>query len=235
LLAALESPTGPGAPSHATRTALIVGATGLVGGICLRRLLEEPRYAKVVAIARRPLPLTHSKLHVELADLRDLDGTAAVPCDDLYCALGTTIAKAGSKDAFRAVDHHMVVGAARYALRGGATRAALVSSAGADRPGANFYLKVKAETEAALTALPFRAVHILRPGLLLGPRTESRPAEAFFRAIAPAFNLLLLGPLRRYRAIPAADVACAMARTLFEHPDGPRALHYDEMMRLARE
>jgi uncharacterized protein YbjT (DUF2867 family) len=232
LLATLESPASPTAPDRAGRTALIVGATGLVGSHCLRRLLEEPRYATVVALARRPLSVTHPKLRIELADLANLDAAPSVSCDDVYCALGTTIAKAGSKDAFRAVDHHMVVGAARFALRGGSTRAALVTSVGADRPGGNFYLQVKAETEAAVTALPYRAVHILRPGLLLGERTESRPMEAFFRAVAPALNLLLVGPLRRYRAIHAADVGRAMARTLLAGPEGRHVLHYDEMMRL---
>ena len=233
MLATLESPAPPDAPDRTTRTALIAGATGLVGGICLRRLLEEPRYGSVVALSRRPLPLTHPRLRVELADLRELDRLPAPACDDVYCAVGTTSAKAGSKDAFRAVDHHLVVEVARYALRGGARRLAFVSSVGADRPGANFYLQVKAETEAALRALSFRTVHLLRPGLLLGDRTESRPLESVFRAIAPALNLLLAGPLRRYRAIDASDVARAMARTLFEGPDGARVLHYDEMMRLA--
>ena len=234
MLATLESPAPPDAPTRTTRTALIAGATGLVGSACLRRLLEEHRYGGVIALSRRPLPLTHPKLRVELADLRELDRMASPACNDVYCAIGTTIAKAGAKDAFRAVDHQLVVDLARYALRGGATRLAFVSSVGADRPGANFYLQVKAETEAALVALPFQTVHILRPGLLLGDRAESRPLESFFRAIAPVINLLLVGPLRQYRAIAAEDVARAMARTLFAGPDGTRALHYDEMMRLAR-
>src|SRR5262245_42120304 len=134
MLATLESPAGPEAPTLTSRTALIAGATGLVGSACLRRLLEERRYHRVVALVRRPLAISHPKLQVALPDLRELDRTAALPCDDVYCALGTMIAKAGSQDAFRAVDHDLVLGVAEFALRGGAARAALVSSAGADEP-----------------------------------------------------------------------------------------------------
>jgi len=210
-----------------------VGATGLVGGACLAQLLREPAYASVVALVRRPLTFSHRKLRVELVDVGDPSSLPRLPCDDVFCALGTTIARAGSQEAFRAVDHHAVVAVAEAGVRGGATQMTLVSSVGADRPGSNFYLRVKADTEAALAGMPFRALHILRPGLLLGHRDEARPAEAVARALAPALNLLLQGPLRRYRAIDADRVGRAMVGAALEGVEGRRVLHYDDLQRLS--
>jgi uncharacterized protein YbjT (DUF2867 family) len=162
------------------------------------------------------------------------DFTGASPplpaCDAAICALGTTLSKAGSQQAFRAVDHDAVLAFASAALAAGARRFVLVSSAGANPNARGFYLRVKGEAEAALAGLPFGALHILRPGLLLGHRAEARPAEAIARAAAPLLNLALRGSLSRFRAIPAAEianaaVACAIDRTTA----GTHVLHYEQL------
>lgn len=216
------------------RTALVAGATGLVGRACLARLLDDARVERVVALVRQPRLAPHPKLRVEIVDLGAPPHTLPdVPCDDVYCALGTTLARAGSQDGFRAVDLHAVRAVAEIGLRGGATRMAAVSSVGADRPGRNFYLGVKADAEAMLAALPFERLHILRPGLLLGPRDDVRPAEALAQRAAPAFNLLLPGPLRRYRAIDAVEVGRAMVGAVLHGPPGRHVLHYDDIRRAA--
>ncbi len=217
------------------RTALIAGASGLVGRACLRRLLGEPVYTNVVALVRRPLDVSHPKLRTVLMDVERADPTLAVTADDAFCALGTTLARAGSKEAFRAVDYAGVLAVADLARQGGARQFVFVSSVGADPATGNFYLSVKGDTEAALGMRGFGALHVLRPGLLLGERQASRPAEAVFRSIAPALNLCLVGPLRRYRAIGADRVGVAMVASAIENGDGLRVLHYDEIMRLSAE
>jgi len=215
------------------RTALLAGATGLVGRACLRALLDNEAYATVAVLTRRPLDETHPKLRVHLVDFGRPDQLRPVEADEAFCALGTTMARAGSQSAFRAVDYLAVLSVADLSLEGGARQFVLVSSAGADPAASNFYLAVKGEAEAAVSKRPFASVHILRPGLLLGDRQESRFAEGLMRAVAPAFNPLLLGPLTKYRAISAERVGRAMVAAALRGRPGVSVLHYDELCHLA--
>jgi uncharacterized protein YbjT (DUF2867 family) len=214
-------------------TALLAGATGLVGRACLRRLLDHPDYAKVVAVVRRPLDLKHPRLETVVSALDGLDALAVRTVTHAFCALGTTIAKAGSEAAFRQVDHDAVLAFARLARRHGATQFVLVSSIGADPASSNFYLRVKGETERDLAAIGFAGTHLLRPGLLLGDREESRPAEALARTFAPWLNPLLVGGLRRYRSVEADAVAAAMIGAALEGASGARVVEFDDIERLA--
>ena len=190
------------------RTALVAGATGLVGGHLLRQLLADPGCARVVALARRHLELRDPKLEVRVADFTRLDDLPRV--EDVYCALGTTIRTAGSWDAFRAVDHDAVVALARAAATAGAAQFLHVTSVGAASASRNFYLRVKGETERDVAGLPFRAVHVFRPSLILGERAVRRPLERIGIVLAGAVSPFMIGPLRRYRPIAAAAVARAM-------------------------
>lgn len=217
-----------------TRTALIAGATGLVGSRCLERLLAHPAFGRVVVLSRRPLALAHPRLEVLVVDFERPHTMRPVPADAAFCALGTTIAKAGSQSAFRAVDFVAVLAVADLAVEGGAASFALVSSVGADPASGNFYLKTKGEAEAAVSARPFTAVHLLRPGLLLGDRAESRRMEALAQTVVPWLNPLLVGGLRKYRAIDADTVGGAMiGAALDEGARGPRVLEYDALVSLA--
>lgn len=183
----------------------LAGATGLVGGLALDMFLA--RGVAVTAVGRRPSGRDGAREVV--ADLTRAAPSIAGPFDAAVCALGTTIAKAGGQAAFSAVDHDAVLHFARAARDAGATRFVLVSSVGADARSSNFYLRVKGETEAAVEALGFERLDLLRPGLLLGERAERRPGEAWGQRLAPFINPLLRGPLTRYAAIPAATVAAA--------------------------
>lgn len=207
------------------RTALLVGATGLVGGHCLDLLLSEPAHARVVVLGRRPLGRSHPRLEERVVDFDRLEETAGIgPVDELFCALGTTIAKAGSREAFQRVDHDYPLAAARLAARGGARSCLLVSALGADPASRVFYNRVKGETEEALQRLPLERVVILRPSLLLGERTERRRGEAVATALSRPLRALMVGPLRRYRPIPAREVAAAMVRLAVDGSAGdPRA------------
>lgn len=198
------------------RTALIVGATGLVGGFLLRQLLAAPEYDRVISLGRRSLDLAHPKLTQVTADFATLEkATADLHCDDAFCCLGTTIKKAGSQAAFRAVDHVAVLAFAWAARRNGAQRFFVVSSLGANARSRVFYNRVKGETEEALEVLAFKTLAIFRPSLLLGPRPETRLGERAGEVIMWLAEPLLLGGLRQYRAIQAEVVARAMLRCSF--------------------
>jgi uncharacterized protein YbjT (DUF2867 family) len=221
---------------EATRTAVVLGATGLVGGHCLGLLLGDPAYARVVSVGRRASGHLSPKLVERTGDVdRLLDEHAAdLAGADVFCCLGTTIAAAGSQEAFRRVDHDLPLHAARVASAAGARHFLLVSAAGADAGSRIFYNRVKGETEDAVAALPFQGVALLRPSLLLGERREHRPGEALAQRAAPLLAPLLVGPLRKYRAIPAATVGAAMVRLAREGVRGTRVVESDQIARLGR-
>jgi len=197
---------------EAGRTALVAGGSGLVGSRLLARLLEAGEYARVQAISRRPLPLDHPRLANRVVRFDGgLDSQLkGLQCQDAFCCLGTTIREAGSQQAFRAVDHDLVLQFARLALTGGAERLVVVSSIGADPKSRNFYLRVKGETEQGLVALKPRALDIMAPSMLLGVRRNVRPLEQLAQGLIWLVNPLLLGGLAQYRGIAADTVAAAM-------------------------
>lgn len=225
------------------RTALIAGWTGLVGQQCFRALRESERYRRIVLLQRRPpatgkteyrmmgcsLPPHPAELESRVVDFEHLSAADIAGADDIFCALGTTIKKAGSQAAFRKVDYDAIVNVARAGVEAGAKRFVLVSSIGADPKSGNFYLRVKGETEQTVAALPFEAVHIMRPSLLLGERQESRAGEGIARRTMPLLNGLLFGPLRKFRAIPAQTVAGAMVGVAGLTVTGVHIYEYDEI------
>jgi len=213
-----------------SRTAVVAGATGLVGGHLLQLLLADTVWSRVVTFGRRPRP-AHRKLEQRIVELGGLEALVDLPhADDVFCCLGTTIKQAGSQEGFRRVDHDYVVAVARAGLRCGATQVLLVSAVGADPASRIFYSRVKGETEAAVRQLPYRAVQIFRPSLLLGKRSAFRLGERVAMLTAPILSLALLGKLRRYRPIAAATVAQAMVAIAKESPRGPNVFEYDGMV-----
>lgn len=195
----------------AGRVALVAGASGMVGHELLRALAAGGAYQRIIALSRRPLSFEAPRLVNRIIRFETIDNDLrGLVCDHAYCCLGTTLREAGSPQAFRAVDHDLVLHYARFAQSGGAKTLIAVSSAGAAPEARNFYLQVKGVTELALMALRFRALHLMQPSLLLGSRKEWRPTEALARVLMPVLNPLLLGRYERWRAIPARTVAAAM-------------------------
>ncbi len=201
----------PGMP-----TALIAGASGLVGRHLLDLLLAAPEYDRVVSLGRRKLEVAHQKLEQVVVDFAALDqAVEALGCDDAFCCLGTTIKQAGSREAHRAVDHGAVLALAWVVRRHGAARFFVVSSMGADVESRFFYNRVKGETEEALQVLNFPTLAIFRPSLLLGTRSRPRLGERVMAAILWFAEPMMVGRFRKYRAIEAATVARAMLRCSF--------------------
>jgi uncharacterized protein YbjT (DUF2867 family) len=216
------------------RTALVAGASGLVGNHVLRTLLEDRGYDRVTALSRRELPLAHAKLTQRLVDFEHLAQLADFPrVHDVFCCLGTTIKQAGSADAFRKVDLTYVVELGRVAARHRASQFLVVTAVGADPNARVFYSRVKGETEAAVRRLPFDGIHIFRPSFLLGARPERRRGEWLAALLTPLVSWALVGPLARYRPIPASTVAQAMVRVAREAAGGAHVYESDAIRRLA--
>ena len=211
------------------RAVLIVGATGLVGGECLRLLLDDPTVSRVVALARRPLPASvkSPKLEACLTDFdRLVEQTSLFRVQQVVCALGTTIHQAGSPGRFRDVDYGLSLEVARMAASQGVKHFLLVSALGADPRSFFFYSRVKGELEAAVGKLPFRSLTIVRPSLILGDRREQRLVEELGKRLA------FLVP-ERYRPVEARDVAAALAAAGRGDAPGVRIVESHEIRALA--
>lgn len=192
-------------------TVLILGASGLVGSHCLKFLLSDPQFDKVIALVRRPLNISHLKLVQTIVDFDKLDNySSEIKADAVLSTLGTTLRKAGSSVKFTKVDYEYQLKVAEIAKRNGAKTFVLLSSTGADKKSMVLYTKVKGEVEDAISKLGYDKVIILRPSILLGERTESRAGEAVGQWVAKTLPFLFAGPLAKYKGIPADTVACAM-------------------------
>jgi uncharacterized protein YbjT (DUF2867 family) len=190
------------------KTALLAGATGLVGSQLLPLLLASGRYSKVTVLARSKPSITHAKLESKIVDFDKLDSLGSVlACDDVYCCLGTTMKEAGSRDAFRKVDYEYPVALARATRKLGASQYSLVSAVGANRNSRFFYNRVKGDVEDAISAIDFDSVHIYRPSLLIGPRKRQRAGELIGAAFGRLFSFLMRS---RYKPIKSIKVARAM-------------------------
>lgn len=193
------------------KTALLFGATGLVGRELLKRLLNDPHYGLVKIFLRKKLTVKHLNASVHQVNFESLaDAASSFSGDDCFCALGTTMKTAGSKEAFRKVDYEYVLNVARLAKQQGVKRFIVVSSIGANAHSSNFYLKTKGEMEAALQQLGFEQILIVRPSILLGKRKEVRIGEHIGIFFARMANPFMFGPLDKYRPIKARVVAKAM-------------------------
>jgi uncharacterized protein YbjT (DUF2867 family) len=203
------------------RSALVAGATGLVGRALLELLVAERSVGAVTALVRRRVPALSAYPGVAQLTV-DFDQWPALPeADDAYCCLGTTIKAAGSQQAFRAVDFDAVLAYAKAARTAGATRFGVVSALGANPTSSVFYNRVKGEMEAAVAALGFHSVIIVRPSLLLGNRDAIgqplRPAERWAARLTGPLGALI--PLS-VRPIEARTVARALLRAMQQGESG---------------
>lgn len=214
--------------------ALVAGGTGLIGGELLNLLLEDERFEKVKMLSRREVDLDDEKLEVILCDFEKLEKVKErLSADVTFCCLGTTIAKAGSKPAFRRVDEHYVLKLAGLAKETGSKTFALVSAMGADANSYVFYNKVKGQVEEKLKALKLKQLFIFRPSLLLGERDEFRTGEEFAKTIMGIFTPLMLGPLKKFRPIQGKAVATAMIKAATTEEKELRIYESDEIQALA--
>ena len=195
------------------KSALLAGSSGLTGKYCLNILLKSDVYEKVIIPVRKNMDMENEKLFQIIVNYdRISDYKNEMKADDIFCCLGTTIKKAGSKEEFYKVDFKYVYDLALVCKNNGAKTFSLISSVGADKNSGNFYLKIKGDIEDAIIKLGYDTTNIFRPSILAGERNEFRPREKagliFMKLLAP----LLQGTLKKYRAIDAETVAEVMVK-----------------------
>lgn len=213
------------------RTALVFGASGLVGKYLVRELMYHVSYSAIEVFVRNPIDYNHLTVNTHTVDfdnpelIRDL-----IKGDDLFICLGTTIRKAGSIKNFEGIDRDLTVRIAQMAFENGVRRIAVVSSIGADPASRNYYLRVKGEMEAGIREIPFERIVIARPSLLFGKRKEFRFGELIGRLFTRLIGILLVGPARRYRGIHGHTVAKAMV-SLIRSSDRQVVYQSDELQK----
>lgn len=212
------------------KTALLFGATGAVGREVLHLLLNDHRYDKIIAFSRKVIPIEHPKLEIILDALSDLDNISdKIRGDDLFCCIGTTSRKAGSREAFRKVDLELPVHLARIASSNGVDGFIVISSIGAGSKKTGFYLAVKTEMEEQVIQYDFRRLAIVRPSLLLSRRDEFRFGEEAGKVLDRLLGWAMQGNLKKYRGIRTDDVARAMISIM--NMDAPKLTwESDELM-----
>ncbi|NLR93137.1 NAD-dependent epimerase/dehydratase family protein [Flammeovirga agarivorans] len=193
------------------RTALIIGSTGLIGNSLVQFLVDSDHYEKVISIGRRNSGINHPKLSEVITNLDDLHELVLEDTiDDAFCCLGTTMKKAGSKDAFYKVDHEYVMKFAQLASKLKAKTFNVVSAMGANKDSLVYYNRVKGQVENELIQLNFNTLNIYQPSLLLGDRKESRFGEDFGKIFNSVFNPLIP---KKYKGIEGIKVAKSMITT----------------------
>lgn len=214
--------------------ALIAGATGLIGSELLQQLIHGRHYKTISVLSRREIDTSSKRVKTILTDYEQLS-EKDIPddIDDVYCCLGTTMKKAGSKEAFRKVDYDYPLRIAEIARKKGGKQYLLVSAMGADANSSVFYNQVKGEVEQAIAQIEFPSFHIFRPSVLLGQRNETRVGEKVAQIVMTGISPAMVGGLRKYRPIEGEAVASAMYRMAKKGLEGRYIFESDKIQVLA--
>lgn len=217
-----------------TKVAVLFGASGLIGNCCLRRLLVHQAYEKVISIGRAPIKASHPKLiHYEVDMSHPDNYRHLMRGDDLFISIGTTMKKAGSKEAFYEIDHDLVFTIAKTGSLQGMNQLIFVSSIGAYEGSLFYYLKVKGELESDVKRLPYWGIHIMRPSVLLGHREEQRPVEKIAGIIGKTLHRMPGSIVADLAPIDADEVAKAMVQAAQSLKQGTHIHHGSEIVMLA--
>jgi len=193
------------------KTAVVAGSTGLVGKQLVEILESSREYEAVVALVRKGSNFIHDRVFTVEVDFDHLEKYASdLKAEDVFCCLGTTMKKAGSKENFYKVDYEYPLKLARIAEQNNSDKFNIISATGADSTSAFYYSRVKGDIEKAISELNIPTINIFRPSLLIGNRDEKRKGEEIGAVVAKILNPVLIGRFRKYRAIEALMVARAM-------------------------
>lgn len=215
------------------RTAIIFGATGLIGDILLQKLIKDDAYEKVTVVARRPIAHQHQRIEFIETDFDNLEKVATkIVGDDIFCCIGTIQKKTPDLEIYKKIDYQYPLTFAKIGLKNGSSSFNLISSMGANPDSRFFYPRLKGELERDLSAMPFKTINIYRPSLLDGERTGTRTAENFFIKTMRVLNPLFIGPLKKYRSIKASCVAQAMLEQAKKTILGTHIFQSDEIVEL---
>jgi len=211
------------------KTAIIAGASGLIGRELIQKLVNSDQYQIIYSLVRKKSGFIHEKIREMIIDFDKLGQLKfEEPVDDVFCTLGTTMKQAGSREKFKKVDYEYVVALANLAKQAGASKFLVISSMGADPKSSVFYSQVKGMTEETLKNIGFKQLVILRPSLLLGERSEKRIAERWSGFFLKALNPLIPD---NYKAIPAERVAESMLKMALKSTDTISIVKSGEMQK----
>ncbi len=219
-------------------TAVIIGATGLNGNLVVEELLRDDNFTTVRVLARRNLNIIHPKLQQEIVNFTNVDEYTKKfgEGDIIFCCIGTTQKKVkGDKDLYKKIDYDIPVNAATIGIAKGFKKFLIVSAIGANENSSNFYLNLKGKTENALKQFHFDSLDIFQPSILNGNRKETRFGEKIIQGLLDIISFLFLGPLKKYHAIGADNVAKAMVYASKQNKNGIHYYTYQQMMEMARE
>ncbi|OIQ27745.1 MAG: nucleoside-diphosphate sugar epimerase [Bacteroidetes bacterium MedPE-SWsnd-G2] len=193
------------------KTAIILGATGLTGGLLLSRLLEDIEYSKVKVFGRRSCGIKHFKIEEYIIDLLELKKyKQEFTADVVFCCIGTTKAKSSDKEVYRAIDYGIPVNAAKLCQLNVIRKFIVISAIGADPNSKVFYNRLKGEMEQAILKFKIPQTYILQPSLIVGPRDEQRLGERMAKYVLKALQPILKGPLSNYQSISAKSISSCM-------------------------
>ena len=215
------------------KTAIILGATGLTGGELLHLLLDRPGYGSIKLFSRASVGITHPKLKEYIGDLTQLEAFKdQFVADEVFCCIGTTKAKTPDKMKYREIDFGIPVTAARLSKENGIPTFVVISALGANPSSKIFYNRTKGAMEQAVLEANIGNTYILRPSLIAGDRKEWRLGEWLARQFMRVLNLVLVGPLDKYRSIDPETIARCMI-WLANHTWEQRTISSDEIRRIA--
>lgn len=216
-----------------TKTATIIGATGLIGGHLVQLLSVDGQFSRIRVIVRRPAQCAEN-VEMKIINFSDPDAfkKAIAGSEAVFCAVGTTQAKVrGDKTEYRKVDYEIPVNAARFCAETGCPQFLLVSSVGANSSNSNFYLRLKGEVEDVISKIPIQSVSVFRPSMLTGKREEFRAGELLGKALAIPLSFLFPA---NYKPISAFQVAESMIAASKKQLPGLHIYHYADMMELIK-
>ncbi len=200
------------------QTALIIGASGLTGGILVQQLLANDHYSSVIIYVRKSLQINHPKLIELIVNFETIN--TSVNADDVFCCLGTTIKIAKTKEAFEKVDLHYPIKIAQLQKNAGSKQFLVVSAMGANANSSIFYNKTKGLMETGLRKIGFDSLYILRPSFIDGERQEKRLGEKIGLILFSIIEPLLIGSLRNYASVKASAIAACMVSKAIENNKG---------------
>ncbi|QCR31312.1 oxidoreductase [Lysinibacillus sp. SGAir0095] len=207
------------------RSAIVVGGTGLVGLNLVKLLCDSEEYVSITVIARSKLTFNHPKLTVIIRSFNELEEKDIGFAHEIFCCLGTTIKKAGSREEFEKVDVEYPLQVASLAKKCGIMHFIIISAMGANEKSSVYYNRVKGKLEKELVALELPQVSIVRPSLLVGERNEFRFGEKMGEWVLKVLNPLLIGPMKKYRSIEATQLALAMKVIAFFGKKSPVTIY----------
>lgn len=212
------------------QNAFVFGASGLVGSFLTDLLKKDTHYNTIKVFVRKPMAELHSGIEQVVTDFENLEQVSNELGDGIiFCCLGTTMKKAGSKEAFYRVDFEFPATIAEMGKQAGVKVFVLISSIGADSLSRIFYSRVKGEIEKKIDEMGFEKLIICRPSVLDGPRNEFRIGEKIGLALMKLLSFAMVGKWKKYRPIKASAVAHAMAKLAVECPLGTHIFESDRL------